>query len=68
MTPVAFGTEGGLFAEAFNVPVVICGPGDIAVAHQADEYVTVDQLDRCARFLAALIEHTCQDDDQKDST
>ena len=48
---IGYGTEGGLFAEALDVPVVICGPGDIAVAHRPDEYVTVDQLLRCERFL-----------------
>ena len=50
-TSIGFGTEGGLFAEALDASVVICGPGDIAVAHRPDEYVTVDQLLRCERFL-----------------
>lgn len=58
---IGYGTEGGLFAEALGVPVVICGPGDIAVAHRPDEYVTVDQLLRCERFLAGLIRQICVD-------
>ena len=47
---VAFGTEAGLFA-ARGIASVVCGPGDIAVAHQPDEYVERAELERCARFL-----------------
>src|SRR5690606_15194083 len=35
---VSFGTEAG-FLVAAGVPTVVCGPGDIAIAHQPDEYV-----------------------------
>ena len=52
-TLVAFGTEAGLFQKA-GVPTVVCGPGHIAQAHQADEYVTLDQLAAGERFLQAL--------------
>jgi acetylornithine deacetylase len=50
---VSFGTEAGLFEEA-GCPTVICGPGDIAQAHAADEFVTAAQLDACMAFLAKL--------------
>jgi acetylornithine deacetylase len=60
-TSIGFGTEGGLFAEALGASVVICGPGDIAVAHRPDEYVTVDQLLRCERFLSGLVQQICVD-------
>ena len=50
---VSFGTEGGIL-QAAGVPTVICGPGDIFVAHQPDEYVEVTQLDACNRFLMSL--------------
>jgi acetylornithine deacetylase len=33
---------------------VICGPGDIAQAHAADEFVMTAQLDACMAFLAKL--------------
>lgn len=52
---VAFGTEGGLFHETFDVPTLICGPGDMAQGHRADEFVSEDQLADCDRFLSALI-------------
>ena len=54
-TLVAFGTEAGMFQGA-GIPTVVCGPGSIAQAHQADEYVTLEQLATCERFLRALCE------------
>jgi acetylornithine deacetylase len=51
---LSFGTEAGHFA-ARGVPAVVCGPGDIAVAHKADEHVEVEQLERCAAFLRQLV-------------
>jgi acetylornithine deacetylase len=53
-TLVAFGTEAGLFQRA-GIPTVVCGPGHIAQAHQADEYVALDQLAAGERFLQALM-------------
>jgi acetylornithine deacetylase len=52
---VAFGTEGGLFSTRLAVPTLVCGPGDISVAHKPDEYVALAQLDACDTFLARLI-------------
>jgi acetylornithine deacetylase len=52
-TLVAFGTEAGIFRNA-GIPTVVCGPGSIAQAHQPDEYVTLEQLARCERFLQRL--------------
>jgi acetylornithine deacetylase len=52
-TLVAFGTEAGLFQRA-GIATVVCGPGQIAQAHQADEYVTLEQLARCEAFLDGL--------------
>jgi acetylornithine deacetylase len=36
------------------VPAVICGPGNIAQAHAADEYVANGQLEACMAFLKGL--------------
>jgi acetylornithine deacetylase len=52
-TLVAFGTEAGLFQRA-GMSTVVCGPGSINQAHQADEFVSLDQLARCASFLQGL--------------
>jgi acetylornithine deacetylase len=51
---VAYGTEGGLF-QGEGWSTVVCGPGDIAQAHQPDEFITVAQLDAGAAFVRSLI-------------
>ncbi|MDF7676927.1 acetylornithine deacetylase [Neisseriaceae bacterium ESL0693] len=51
---VAYATEGGQFERA-GIKTVVCGPGSINVAHQANEYVPLSQLARCDRFLQQLI-------------
>lgn len=53
---VAFGTEGGLFHDRLGVPTVICGPGSMAQGHKPDEFVTVEQIERCRGMLAALVD------------
>ena len=53
---VAFGTEGGLFHEMANIPTVVCGPGSIGQAHQADEFIAAAQLDACERFMRGIVE------------
>jgi acetylornithine deacetylase len=50
---VSYATEAGLFERA-GCPAVVCGPGDIAQAHAADEFVSVAQLEACLTFLADL--------------
>lgn len=52
---VAFGTEGGLFDQQLGIPTVICGPGSMAQGHKPDEFVAVEQMDRCEAMLAALL-------------
>ena len=52
------GTEAGLFAGIADIPTVIIGPGFIEQAHQANEYVELDQLMRCRDFLQRLLQQT----------
>jgi acetylornithine deacetylase len=52
---VAFGTEGGLFDARLGIPTVICGPGSMAQGHKPDEFVSVEQMERCQAMLAALV-------------
>jgi acetylornithine deacetylase len=51
---VDFGTEAGLYQAALGVPVLVCGPGDMAQAHVADEYLEIDQLVQAERFVARI--------------
>jgi acetylornithine deacetylase len=51
---IDFGTEAGLYAE-LGIATAVCGPGNIADAHRADESIAIDQLDRCEAMLRGLV-------------
>ena len=50
---VSYATEAGLFQGA-GAPSVVCGPGDIAQAHTANEWVAISELEKCMAFLGRL--------------
>ncbi len=50
---VPFGTEAGIFAS-LGMKAVVCGPGSIEQAHKADEYLALDQLQKCLDMLDGL--------------
>jgi acetylornithine deacetylase len=52
---VPFGTEAGIFQSA-GWSTVVCGPGDIEQAHQADEYIELSEMESGTRFVRRLIE------------
>lgn len=51
---VSFAAEAGQFAEG-GFQAIICGPGSIAQAHRADEFIALDQLDLGFGFIQGLI-------------
>lgn len=52
---VSYGTEAGHF-QARGYSTVVCGPGDIAQAHQPNEFITVEQFDRGEAFMGRLLQ------------
>ena len=50
---VSFGTEAGLFQE-IGMSTVVCGPGSIEQAHKVDEFIELNELKKCLRFLDGL--------------
>jgi acetylornithine deacetylase len=65
---VSFGTEAGIF-QRHGIPSLVCGPGDIARAHKADEWIALDELasasammDRLAARLGAPLKEWMPDD------
>ena len=52
---VAFGTEGGLFHKEVGIPTVVCGPGSMLQGHKPNEFITVEQMDRCDLMMANLL-------------
>lgn len=54
--PVDFWTEASLFSDA-GIPALVLGPGHIAQAHSADEWVALDELERIAGIYERIIRH-----------
>jgi acetylornithine deacetylase len=49
-----YGTNASVFAAA-GVPSIVFGPGSIAQAHTADEWIELAQVDSAADILASLV-------------
>ncbi|AAZ12958.1 acetylornithine deacetylase, putative [Trypanosoma brucei brucei TREU927] len=47
---VAYATEAGHY-QGIGIPVGVCGPGSILQAHGANEFVTLEQLEGCAKII-----------------
>lgn len=50
-----YGADMQMFVNVGATPCVIFGPGDVRVAHSADEFVPLDEVETCARVLAAWV-------------
>lgn len=55
---VAFATEGPYLNE-LGIETVILGPGDIAQAHQPDEFIALDRIGPGVEILKGLIQRFC---------
>jgi acetylornithine deacetylase len=53
---VPYGTEAGIFRKTLGVPTVVCGPGDIAQAHQPNEFILKSQIAACEVFMRRMVE------------
>ena len=50
-----YGADMRLLVNEGRTPTVIFGPGHVAVAHSADEFVPLDDVVACARVLASWV-------------
>lgn len=50
---VAYATEAGQF-QAAGYSAVICGPGSIDQAHQPDEFITIEQVNKGWEFMSRV--------------
>lgn len=55
---VDFATEGE-FYNRMGMDTVILGPGDIAQAHQPNEYLAIERIEPMRNILRGLIQHFC---------
>jgi acetylornithine deacetylase len=51
-------TDAALLNEA-GIPAICFGPGDIALAHAAEEFVSVDEIERATRVLTRVVGDWC---------
>lgn len=51
---VSYGTEAGQF-QAAGYSAVVCGPGDIAQAHQPNEFIEIAQFEAGHQFMRDLV-------------
>ena len=52
---VSFGTEAGLFQE-IGISTAVCGPGSIEQAHKIDEFIKLEEINKCLDFLDGVKE------------
>lgn len=52
---VPYGADMALLVNVGATPTVLFGPGDVRVAHAADEHVSLAEVTACARVLAAWL-------------
>ncbi len=50
-----YGADMQMFVNHGDTPCVLFGPGDVRVAHSADEHVAIADVEACARVLAAWV-------------
>lgn len=53
-------TDAALLNEA-GIPTVCFGPGDIALAHAAEEFAPVDEIERATKILARIVRAWCDE-------
>lgn len=58
---VTYGTDAAHLGPAFNIPMVICGPGAPGMAHQPDEYVETEQLVQAVQIYSDLAQRLLRD-------
>jgi acetylornithine deacetylase len=52
-------TDAALLNEA-GIPAVCFGPGDITLAHAAEEFVPVNEIERATRVLGSVVREWCK--------
>ena len=59
MRAVTYGSDLRLFTNHAHIPAVLYGPGDVTLAHAANESISVDEVLRAAHVLALFVADWC---------
>jgi acetylornithine deacetylase len=54
-----YGADMRLFIEIGGMPCLMYGAGDVAVAHQNDEHISISDMQTAAKTVAALLINWC---------
>ncbi|AGK54560.1 peptidase [Bacillus sp. 1NLA3E] len=55
-----WGTDGGLLSQVGQIPVIIFGPGVTEVAHDANEYINLNDVFMAAEIIALTVLRWCE--------
>ena len=56
---VTYGSDLRLFTNHAHIPAVLFGPGDVRLAHAANEYVEIDEVITTVKIIANMIVAWC---------
>ena len=56
---VTYGSDLRLFTNHAHIPAVLFGPGDVRLAHSANEYVEIDEIITTVKIIANMIVSWC---------
>lgn len=55
-----WGTDGGYLSTVGGIPVLVFGPGETKLAHDANEYIEIDKVITAAQIIALSIIEWCE--------
>ena len=56
---VTYGSDLRLFTNHADIPALLFGPGDVRLAHSANEYVEIEEVLTCIKIISNLIINWC---------
>ncbi|MCA9311263.1 MAG: M20/M25/M40 family metallo-hydrolase, partial [Phycisphaerales bacterium] len=56
---VSFASDAGILSRDLDMYCILWGPGSMDVAHQPDEHLDLDELERAGQILETFINHFC---------
>ena len=58
---VTYGSDLRLFTNHADIPALLFGPGDVRLAHSANEYVEIEEVLTCIKIISNLIINWCRE-------